>query len=942
MQAAWRLATKSVFDRPSRAVLLIATVSLSAALIAAVAFAMASLNQALAGRVEATVGTADLRVQPSGSGKTFDEAVLTAVRAWPEVASATGNLHAPLSLRFTRPQWARPDVANAKGTAEGTNVEAGADAEQFVRKSATFASSCIANGLAVGGDSARALNLLSGRLPERDNEIVLDKMLADRLSELPKSMFSAFGNTAAPKLSRGGDDTVGSVARQADAPAFVSSASEAEKLNEGAKVRVGDSVEIARLLRKNDRLEVVGIVAQPPLGGRPQAYMTFEGLAKLADQRGKLSEIEIVLRPGIDAEKTATARRTELASGLSVQTTAKITSGLDRNVRSNELGLLLASVMSFLAAAFIITTGLTTSVTEKQRELAILRCIGAERGLLGRSQLLVGVIIGGLGAVIGLPLGILAAWLILKAMQDQVPGGLAMSWLGVVLAPAGAVISGLIGAAVPAWQASRVSPLRALASRSVAPKRKWLVRCVVLGGVAIAFHLSISLLRDGQVAFWLYATMGLPAMFSGYFLLGVPAVLIVVWALGVPVSKLLGLPPSLLARTIRATPYRHGFTAGALMGGLALMVAIWTQGSSVLRDWLGKLDFPEAFVTGLNLTKDSQAKLDGLPFVTRTCAITLHPVQTDAFGVKALQRFNSTFVAFDPEPFFQMAKLTWVQGDEQTALRRLNEGGAIIVAREFLVARGLGVGGFFKCSSDGKEYNFEIVGVITSPGLDVVSKFFNVGDEYTEQSIHAVFGSRKDLSKKFESDAIHMIQIGLKPEDAPGGVSDAEAVATIQRELFDSGILDVGSGRQIKNDITTLIKGSLLAMSLIAMFAMLIACFGVANLIIAGITARQFEFGVLRAVGASGGLVSRLVLAEVVVIALAACVLGTLMGFQGAYAGRRLNELLLGLELTFQAPVGAIAIGWGIVIVMALGAAAPAVWGLSRKKPRELLAAVKG
>lgn len=941
MPAAWRLATKSVFDRPSRAALLIATVALSAALIAAVAFAMASLNKALEGRVESTVGTADLRVQAAGSGKTFDDSVLEIVRSWPEAAAATPKLQAPLSLRFSRPQWSRTnDLDKTSAEAPGDTV---GDSAEFVRRTATFASSCVANGLTAGGDSIKALTFLSGRAPTSDREIVLDKVLADRLSKAPKSMFSSFSNTAAPKLAGRGNDTAGSISRQSGSPATVSSASEAEKLNEAAKVRVGDSVEIARLLRRNDRLEVVGIVAQPPLGGRPQAYMTFVGLAKLADQRGKLTEIEVILKPGVDPEAVAKQRRTQLAAGLSVQTTAKVTSGLDRNVRSNQLGLLLASVMSFLAAAFIITTGLTTGVTEKQRELAILRCLGAERGLLGRAQLLVGLILGGIGAAIGLPLGVLAAWLIVTALRAQVPGGLAMSWLGVVLAPAGALISGLIGAAVPAWQASRVSPLRALASRSVAPKRKWLTRCVALGALGVAIQLlSVGLPRDGQVAFWSYATVGLPAMFTGYFLLGVPTVLIAVWTLGRPLSTLLGLPPALLTRTIRATPYRHGFTAGALMGGLALMVAIWTQGSSILRDWLGKLDFPEAFVTGLNLTKESQAKLDAMPFVTHTCAITLHPVQTDAFGVKALQSFNSTFVAFDPEPFFRMAKLVWVQGDEKSAIRRLNEGGAVIVAREFLVARGLGVGSTFECSSDGKNHSFEIVGVITSPGLDVISKFFNVGDEYAEQSVHAVFGSRRDLSQRFASDAIHMIQIGLRPEDQPGGVSDSEAIAAIQRELFDAGILDAGSGRQIKQDITTLIKGSLLAVSMIALFAMLIACFGVANLIIAGISARQFEFGVLRAVGASGGLAARLVLAEVVVVALAACVLGTLMGFQGAYAGRRLNEMLLGLELTFNAPVGAIAVGWVIVVVMALGAAAPAARGLSKKRPRELLAVAKG
>ncbi len=36
--------------------------------------------------------------------------------------------------------------------------------------------------------------------------------------------------------------------------------------------------------------------------------------------------------------------------------------------------------------------------------------------------------------------------------------------------------------------------------------------------------------------------------------------------------------------------------------------------------------------------------------------------------------------------------------------------------------------------------DFEIVGVVTSPGLEIVSKFFNVGETYADQAVHAVFG----------------------------------------------------------------------------------------------------------------------------------------------------------------------------------------------------------
>jgi hypothetical protein len=62
-----------------------------------------------------------------------------------------------------------------------------------------------------------------------------------------------------------------------------------------------------------------------------------------------------------------------------------------------------------------------------------------------------------------------------------------------------------------------------------------------------------------------------------------------------------GLPPTLLGRTVAATPFRHGFTAGAMMAGLALMISIWINGGSVLRDWLAKIEFPDAFVNGFRL-----------------------------------------------------------------------------------------------------------------------------------------------------------------------------------------------------------------------------------------------------------------------------------------------------------------------------------------------------
>jgi hypothetical protein len=64
----------------------------------------------------------------------------------------------------------------------------------------------------------------------------------------------------------------------------------------------------------------------------------------------------------------------------------------------------------------------------------------------------------------------------------------------------------------------------------------------------------------------------------------------------------------------------------------------------MLRDWLGKIQFPDAFVSGLSLSEENQRTLDAMPEVKRTCAITLHTVETDVFGVRALQKYKTTFV----------------------------------------------------------------------------------------------------------------------------------------------------------------------------------------------------------------------------------------------------------------------------------------------------------
>jgi len=263
------------------------------------------------------------------------------------------------------------------------------------------------------------------------------------------------------------------------------------------------------------------------------------------------------------------------------------------------------------------------------------------------------------------------------------------------------------------------------------------------------------------------------------------------------------------------------------------------------------------------------------------------------------------------------------------------------VAKEFRVARGVGVGDTLTLVNDGKPYEFKVVGVVASPGLDIVSKYFDIGEDFLDVAVNAVFGTRDDLKRLFGNTTVRLMQIDLRSDGAYAKMTDADAIRQIRR-AGGFEILDAGSGRQIITEIRSYVSASLYVFSLVAVGGMLVACFGVANLIIAGIQARQFEFGVLRAIGAQRGLLVRMVFGESLIIALAACIVGTIMGLHGSWAGQVMNELTLGLQLKLRLPIPETAMGWGLLTLITVGAAVPAMVSVNRARVRELLGAVRG
>lgn len=705
-------------------------------------------------------------------------------------------------------------------------------------------------------------------------------------------------------------------------------------------VAVGARLRVERLGPPME-LEVVG-VQRPAFNDivkRFEARVTRATLSKATGSKGELSEIAVILREGADAEEAAQRLQAAAPPNIVVQTTALVTSGITKAIDAQRIGFIIAVTVATLASAFIVLTGLTTNVLERQRELAIMRCIGGERGTLAVAQVVTGAIVGGLGASMGVPLGVLLAWMMSRVFEDRLPAGLSISYGGLALASAGAVLAGIIGsgwAAVSAW---RTPPLIAMSRRAATTGRRAIILCGIAGALLITTQaVIVSAPFNTTIVFWGHVLVGIPTILAGYFLLGVPVVAVLARTVAPIVAVILRLPRGLLVGSLTATPLRNGFTAGALMLGLAAMTDLWTTGSALLRDWVEGIRFPDAFVQDLNgLNDDDRRRIESLDFVSGASAITLMRIDASVFGIEQLQRPPTFFVAFDPASFFDMTRLTWEAGDPAYAMRRLEEGGAVIVAKEFIVARaGYKIGDTFIVTNQGERHPFEIVGAVSSPGLDVVGYGFDLGRGYAEMAIGSVFGSRADLRRVFKSDAVHLLQLSYSRQ-----LPDAEAAGRI-REVLAKPTALVGSGREIKEEILTLGRRTMRLASVLALVIMFIGSLGVSNIVLAGIDARRFEFGVLRAVGASRGMLGRLIAAEVIVLVIGACVIGTVFGLQGSFTAMRFYNLFAGIELRMIPQVGPIALGWAMLMVLTLAVISPLIARVVRSHARELLAATRG
>jgi lipoprotein-releasing system permease protein len=217
-----------------------------------------------------------------------------------------------------------------------------------------------------------------------------------------------------------------------------------------------------------------------------RAELPREALARFLDSETGFTEILVRTAEGVDPEVVVT----EIESGLQLAgfTHPGFRSTMSWRMRGgnllraveNQRGML--SIVFFfivLVAAYQLVATLTLTVTEKRRDISVLRALGATPGRIIRFYVSLGLLISVIGTALGLLLG---QWLVhnLETVEKWVGGGqpifraeiykfdhipVAVDVNSVLILVGATLTVAVLFSVVPAWRASRVHVIKGLRSR---------------------------------------------------------------------------------------------------------------------------------------------------------------------------------------------------------------------------------------------------------------------------------------------------------------------------------------------------------------------------------------------------------------------------------------------------------------------------------------------
>jgi putative ABC transport system permease protein len=195
------------------------------------------------------------------------------------------------------------------------------------------------------------------------------------------------------------------------------------------------------------------IVESPSAGVRQRAFPQVTVVTDPREITAAKTAISDYLRTDSDARQLS-ATDTELVARSGSDFVDEISDVIQQITRFvTGIG-----VISLVVGAIGIANVMLVSVTERTREIGIMKAVGARNRDVMGIFVIEAALLGTLGSLLGVPLGLLVG--VLAADYAAVTFALAVDWI--VLAVIVGILVGILAGLYPAWRAARIDPIDAL------------------------------------------------------------------------------------------------------------------------------------------------------------------------------------------------------------------------------------------------------------------------------------------------------------------------------------------------------------------------------------------------------------------------------------------------------------------------------------------------
>lgn len=526
-------------------------------------------------------------------------------------------------------------------------------------------------------------------------------------------------------------------------------------------------------------------------------------------------------------------------------------SQINASTASMNMMMMIFPLIALVVAIIVITTTFQVIVQQRQRELALLRCLGASSKQIKRLILGESFTVGWVSSLLGVIIGaLLASWAILAlGLSPSFGAGFTMIGVPTLITVflLGTLMTVIAGRR-PAARVAKTSPLEALHPASEVKAKLsggWWARFIIgLVGTAGFGALMILGIKLGENRGFLVA------MGAGFFCL-ISAVIFLsavfpylVTALAVPFR---GMLSRMAAGNSRRNPGRTSSTGVAVIIGVTLVVMMITGAGSLRATMNANLDekMPIDLIateaSGQAIPADKVSAIETVPGVSKSAA--LRGIGQESPAAPTLEDNHVTIIEADP-----LAKV-------------IRSGLTAPSAGQVMVSPDAGY-------KDGQELNLCVSGVCGQ---------YQAVNDSAMMSTNQVGVSTQTLDQ-LQSDA-PVIAVALQLEKT----GDSQVVASDLSRL-DEG-LQLDGAAPLRAMFDQIVNVMLAVVVALLGVSVLVALVGVSNTLSLSVAERTRENGLLRALGMTRRQVSQMLTLEALFISVGAALVGTVLGFLFGVAG---------------------------------------------------------